>query len=145
MYETGKISDLIFTEDHEVENFVKSSLDEVEYFNCDGNNLVSLRDYLMEFKKKKEEYDRLIEEPLKSIQKKNPWCIDVQPAIRNHLIMEAVSNNYPSIYILNKEQLIQEDFDSFIYFNPTLYNSILKILYLKRYSERKNIIYNSKD
>lgn len=60
-------------------NFISSDLDEVEYFGCDKNSLISLREYLNELKQKNEEYERLIQEPLESIKKKNRWVRKVVP------------------------------------------------------------------
>lgn len=60
-------------------NFLSSDLDEVEYFGCNKNSLVSLREYLNELKQRNEEYERLIQEPLESIKKKNKWVKKVVP------------------------------------------------------------------
>jgi len=60
-------------------NFLGSNLNEVEYFGCDKTSLILLKDYLLELKQKKEEYDKLIIEPLKSIQSKNKWVKNIIP------------------------------------------------------------------
>lgn len=60
-------------------NFLASDLNEFEYFNCDKTSLISLKDYLTELKEKKESYDKLITEPLKSIQSKNKWVKHIEP------------------------------------------------------------------
>ena len=70
MYVRGKISDLTPIDIPEVENFITSPLNEIDYFKCQKEDLVSLRDYLLELKGQKMEYDKLISEPLKSIQEK---------------------------------------------------------------------------
>lgn len=141
MYKTGNFGDLIPIEPQEVGNFVTSELDEIDYFNCSKDNLVSLKDYLLEFKKKREEYKSLIAEPLSSIQAKNPWCIDVQPAIDGSFgfKMEAKATNYPSIYFTRYEDELAH---SGVCFDQ---NPILNQIYSKRYSKRVQISYNSKD
>lgn len=60
-------------------DFLASDLNEVEYFSCDKTSLMLLKDYLLELKQKKEEYDKLISEPLKSIQSKNKWVKNIRP------------------------------------------------------------------
>ena len=60
-------------------DFLASDLNEIEYFNCDKTALMSLKDYLIELKEKKETYDKLIIEPLKSIQSKNKWVKYIEP------------------------------------------------------------------
>lgn len=60
-------------------DFIASDLDEVEYFGCDKTSLMSLKDYLNELKVKKEEFDKLVSEPLKSIKSKNKWVVNVVP------------------------------------------------------------------
>lgn len=66
-------------------NFLASDLNEVEYFGCDKTSLMSLKDYLLELKQKKEEFDKLVSEPLKSIKSKNKWVIDVVPRYDGYL------------------------------------------------------------
>lgn len=139
MYNTGNYMDLISIDFPEVREFIISPEDEVSFFNCNMENLVSLRDYLLELKKKKEEYDKLIEAPLKSIQEKNPWCIDVQPAIRSPFIMKANAKNYPSIY------MAYEDDDFYGNGIRVSYNPLIRYLDNKRWNERRKIIKNSKD
>ena len=56
-------------------DFLASDLNEVEYFGCDKTSLILLKDYLLELKQKKEEFDKLVSEPLKSIKSKNKWRI----------------------------------------------------------------------
>ena len=138
MYNMGKISDLIYIDKYEVESFIKSYLDEIGYFNCSIGNLVSLKEYLIELKVKKEEYDRLISGPLKSIKEKNLWCTDIQPANGEDFCMEAKAKNHPSINISSdirnfSSSLISQD-------NIPLLNH----LYSKRFEERSLIGYNSK-
>ena len=137
MYNTGTISDLTFTDKSQIEEFFKSSFDEIGYFNCNIGNLVSLREYLIELKKKKSEYDKLIAEPLKSIQEKNPWCTDIQPANEDIFIMKVQTKNYPSIYIFDDNDELGA--------NAIVmsHNPILNNMYLKRYDERTEIIDNS--
>lgn len=60
-------------------HFIASDLDEVEYFGCDKTSLMSLKEYLIELKERKEEFDKLISEPLKSIKSKNKWVVNVVP------------------------------------------------------------------
>ena len=60
-------------------DFLSSDLDEIEYFGCNKNSLISLREYLNELKQKNEEYERLIQEPLESIKKKNKWVKNIVP------------------------------------------------------------------
>ena len=91
-------------------------MNEIKYFNCNVDNLVSLRDYLLQLKKKKAEYNKLIKEPLESIQKKNIWCTDVQPEIDCPFIMKVESKNYPTIWI-------EENNGSFGY-NDISYNTL---------------------
>lgn len=137
MYNTGSYKDLVSIDFPEVREFIVSPEDEVSFFNCNMENLVSLRDYLLELKKKKEEYDKLIEVPLKSIQEKNPWCIDVQPAIRSHYIMKANAKNYPSIYIAYDDDFYGNGID--------LSNPLTRYLVNKRWLERRKIAENSKN
>lgn len=66
-------------------NFLASDLNEVEYFGCDKTSLISLKDYLLELKQKKEEFDKLVSEPLKAIKSKNKWVIDVVPRYDGYL------------------------------------------------------------
>ena len=139
MYNKGKIADLTPIDIPEVENFVVSSIDEIDYFNCNVEDLVSLRDYLIELKEKQNDYSKLITEPLKSIQEKNPWCKDIQPAMSGIFKMEAKSNNYPSIYIgKDNEELGYNGIEMG-------HNPISNNIYLKRYIERKSIVHNSRD
>ena len=60
-------------------DFLSSDLDEVEYFGCNKNSLISLREYINELKQKNEEYEKLIQEPLESIKKKNKWVKNIVP------------------------------------------------------------------
>lgn len=60
-------------------DFLASDLNEVEYFGCNKTSLMSLKDYLLELKQKKEDFDKLISEPLKSIQNKNKWVKNIRP------------------------------------------------------------------
>lgn len=60
-------------------DFLASDLNEVEYFGCDKTSVMSLKDYLLELKQKKEQYDKLISEPLKSIHSKNKWVENIRP------------------------------------------------------------------
>ena len=53
MYNTGSYKDLVSIDFPEVREFIVSPEDEVSFFNCNMENLVSLRDYLLELKKKK--------------------------------------------------------------------------------------------
>ena len=139
MFVRGKIDDLTPINMHEVEDFIISSLDEIDYFKCNRENLVLLRNYLLELREKKKEYDRLIADPLKSIQEKNSWCIDVQPAVGDIYFMEAKAKNYPSVFI-------GEDGDK-LFGSGIGYNSIdpRGFLYRKRMSKRHEILSNSKD
>ncbi len=66
-------------------DFLCSDLNEVEYFGCDKTSLILLKDYLLELKQKKEEFDKLVSEPLKSIKSKNKWVIDVVPRYDGYL------------------------------------------------------------
>ncbi len=61
-------------------DFLASDLDEAAYFDCDKSSLISLKEYLNGMKQKKEQYDELVSEPLKSIQNKNRWVIDIKPS-----------------------------------------------------------------
>ena len=99
MYVRGKISDLTPIDIPEVEDFIISPLNEIDYFKCKREDLVSLKNYLLELKEKKKKYDSLIAEPLKSIQEKNTWCKDVQPAIGDIYFMKVQAKNYPSVFI----------------------------------------------
>ena len=139
MYINGKISDLVPIEIPEIENFITSSLNEIDYFNCNKSDLVSLKEFLLELKWKKREYDRLIAKPLKFIQEKNPWCNDIQPANINNYIMEAQAKNYPSIFI--------GDYNQNLVSGGIAYSSIdpRSFLYKNRLYQRSKIINNSKD
>lgn len=139
MYVRGKISDLTPIDIPEVENFITSPLNEIDYFKCQKEDLVSLRDYLLELKEQKKEYDKLIAEPLKSIQEKNTWCIDVQPATGDIFFMEAQSKNYPSVFISQYD-------DNFVG-SGIAYDSLdpRGFIYSKRMIKRHAILKNSKD
>lgn len=62
-------------------DFLASDLNEIEYFgcNCDKTSLIALKDYLVELKQKKDNYDKLISESLSSIQSKNKWVKQIIP------------------------------------------------------------------
>lgn len=139
MYVRGKIADLTPIDIPEVEDFVVSSLDEIDYFKCNRENLVSLKNYLLELKEQKKEYDRLIANPLKSIQDKNIWCKDVQPAARDIFFMEAKAKNYPSVFI-------GEDNDK-LFGSGIAYDSLdpRGLIYSRRMIKRHEILNNSKD
>lgn len=139
MYSRGSYGDLIPIDFPEVKEFVISSEDEASFFNCNREDLVSLKDYLLELKQKKSEYNKMIEKPLRSIQEKNPWCVDIQPEAKDLFIMKAMAENYPSIYI----HYANNDF----YGNgiELSYNPILRYLHTKRWRERKKIVNNSKE
>lgn len=138
MYSRGSYGDLIPIDFPEVRKFVISPEDEVSFFDCNMEDLVSLRDYLLELKQKKIEYNKMIEEPLRSIQEKNPWCIDIQPEMNDPFLMSAEAKNYPSIYIY---------YDNDFYGSgiQTSYNPISRYLHTKRWRERKKIVDNSKE
>lgn len=138
MYVKGNISDLTSIGRSEKEDFINSSLDEMGYFKCNKDNLVTLKNYLIELNKQKKEYDRLIADPLKSIQEKNSWCKDVQPAAGDIYFMEAKSKNYPSVFIGERGGLV----DSGI-----AYDSLdpRGFIYEKRSIKRHKIANNSKD
>lgn len=79
-------------------NFLSSDLDEVEYFGCNKKSLVSLREYLNELKQKNEEFERLIQEPLESIKKKNKWVTNVIPRYDGSLSrIQIQGKNQPSL------------------------------------------------
>ena len=130
MYNTGSYKDLISINPSEIKKFIISSKNEKEFFNCDVGDLISLRDYLVESKKKKEKYSKLIKAPLKTKQEKNPWCIDVQPAVESPFIMKAEAKNYPSICIGYEndnfyDNSIQVSINQFTkYFNKIFFFSI---------------------
>lgn len=59
-------------------NFIKADMTE-EDFLTKKDNLILLKDYLLDLKSVKEDYINKIQEPLKSIQQKNNWVQDVYP------------------------------------------------------------------
>ena len=147
MYVKGNISDLTSIGRYEEEDFINSPLDEIGYFKCDKENLVTLKNYLVELNKRKKDYDRLIADPLKSIQEKNSWCKDVQPAwckdvqpaAGNIYFMEAKSKNYPSVFI--------GEYNGNLVDSGIAYGSLdlRGFIYEKRIEKRHKIIENSKD
>ena len=138
MAKIGNVSDLYSTSIDEYEKFVSSPLDEIEYFECDSNDIITLKEYLLELKKQKSEYYKLIRDYLSSIKEKNPWCIDVQPINSEFFIMEATTKNYPSVFIRENEGALS--IGSLAYDS----GSILGPLYSRRYYARKKIIENSR-
>jgi len=139
MYVKGNISDLTSIGRYEEEDFINSPLDEIGYFKCDKENLVTLKNYLVELNKQKKEYDRLIADPLKSIQEKNSWCKDVQPAAGDIYFMEAKAKNYPSVFI--------GEYNGNLVDSGIAYDSLdlRRLIYEKRIEKRHKIIENSKD
>ncbi len=139
MYIKGEIGDLTPIDKHEVEKFITSPLDEKDYFKCEKENLVSLKNYLLELKEQKKEYDKLIAEPLKSIQEKNTWCKDIQPINNDSYLMKAKAKNYPSVFI--------GEYDDNFWFQKSYYDSLNPrgFVYNIRLKKRQEIINNSKD
>ena len=62
-------------------DFLNSDLNEIQYFgcDCDKTSLIALKDYLLELKQKKDNYEHLIIDPLSSIQNKNKWVERIIP------------------------------------------------------------------
>ena len=157
MYVRGKISDLKPIDTSEVEEFIISPMDEIDFFECstddflinpfdeidcfkyDKENLTSLNNYLIELKEQKKEYDRLIAKPLNSIQEKNSWCKDIQPAIGDTYFMRAQAKNYPSIFIGEKnDNLVDSEI-------ANTYPKLKEIIFGNRVLNRLDILNNSKE
>ena len=121
-------------------DFLASDLNEVEYFGCDKTSLILLKDYLLELKEKKERFDKLVSEPLKSIKSKNKWVIDVVPRYDGYLdgvlirgkndpvlgvgiatSMDAVQDKKTSVYTLTGGMLITP-------FHKLKYKNRIKVL-----------------
>src|SRR5699024_6037478 len=62
-------------------DFLNTDLNEIQYFgcDCDKTSLISLKEYLLELKQKKDNYEHLIIEPLSSVQNKNKWVERIIP------------------------------------------------------------------
>ena len=143
MYKIGNMKDLNEISSNTLTTFNNSNLDECAFFNCEKENLISLRDYLVELKMQKESYKQMISEPLKSIQKKNEWCTDIQPylfILSPGFSMEATSKNYPSIRIYEDNNGIL--FGSGIQISN---NPFIRFFSTKKWRERRKIIENSEE
>lgn len=66
---------------NELIQFIKGNETE-EKFLTNKDNLILLKDYLLELKQTKDNYIKKIEEPLKSIKSKNKWVKEVYPSFR---------------------------------------------------------------
>ena len=54
----------------QVKNFLSSNLTETEYYSLPKENLITLKEYLLQLKEKDNEFDRAIEKHAKSIKQK---------------------------------------------------------------------------
>lgn len=56
-----------------IQDFLESDLTESEFFNLSSDDLITLKDYLLEMRAKDEEFKELIKEPLNSMKDKCGW------------------------------------------------------------------------
>lgn len=57
----------------QVKNFLNSNLTETEYYSLPKENLITLKEYLLQLKEKDNEFDKAIEKHAKSIKQKCTW------------------------------------------------------------------------
>lgn len=132
-----EIENLASTKRDVFKSFVLNQQDEIEFFNCDKENIVSLKEFLIEFKELKEKYYQLISEPLKSIQEKNPWCKDIQPLNSKKYTMSVMAKNYPSINVgWNNDDMVVGGITEGL---PPLSG----LLYKQRFNTRSKVTTNS--
>ena len=121
--------------------FIESELNENEYFCCNKENLISLKEYITELKLKKQKYSDQIKEQLHSIQQKNKWVTDIQPSFNWPSVdIKVEAKNYPSIGIGRVKE------DGKLEMTSELYSVFLtdSIIY-RRIKNRKKIISNSQE
>ncbi len=129
-----------------LKTFLDSNLTEMDYFQVEGENLITLKEYLIETRKKFLEYQSLIEEPLKQIQTKNSSIINIIPDY---------INEYLRLYILNYENIKEplkvtkiEDLKMFIvdYDKDSLqFNTRLERYKFNRNLDKVNYLYDELD
>lgn len=92
-------------------DFLASDLNEVEFYDCecDKNSLISLKEYLLELKQKMDTYEKLIVNPLSSIQNKNEWVKTVLPICDIYLNCLDVEGYNTPLYTLGMLGMNSED------------------------------------
>ena len=82
-----------------IKEFIESSQDEREFFSIDKENLISLRNYILELKEKEEKFNKSINLLFESIKGKNDWVERIEPAFDSKFLIVAKAKNQPNIYV----------------------------------------------
>ena len=61
----------------EIKKFLNNDLSEAEYYNLPKENLINLKQYILMIKEKEKEFQRLVKQPVKSMQEKCNWLAGV--------------------------------------------------------------------
>ena len=72
---------------NKIKRFLDSNLNEMEFAQVEGKNLVSLKEYLINFHEKIVKYEQLISKPLKTIQSIDDSIENIAPLDNNRLFI----------------------------------------------------------
>ena len=80
---------------NDIKRFLDSNLSEMEYFQVDGKNLVTLKEYLINCREQIEKYEQLISKPLKTIQSIDDSIVNIIPLNKKRLHIMDNKNRFP--------------------------------------------------
>lgn len=61
----------------DIYTFLNSDLTEAEYYHLSKDNLINLKDYLLEMREKDKEFRNIVKEPIEAIKEKCNWLQDI--------------------------------------------------------------------
>lgn len=79
----------------DIKNFLNSDLVESEYYNLPKEDLINLKQYILMIKEKEKEFQRLVEQPVKSMQEKCNWLAGtnfqgIQSEVNGEFILHSI-------------------------------------------------------